>query len=78
MERQTPEEEADWPTEEEEEEGGDPNEPSHADYDLSEAAGYGARDYREGQTFPSQRLIVLFTVLLIFALAAPFIIRLLR
>jgi len=76
VEGQRSEGEVDW--EEDDEEGWDPNEPSHPDYDLSEAAGYGARDYREGQTFPSQRLIVLFTVLLIFALAAPFIIRLLR
>ena len=76
MEGQRSEGEVDW--EEDDEEGWDPNEPSHPDYDLSEAAGYGARDYRERQAFPSQALVVLFAVLLIFALSAPFIVRLLR
>ncbi len=83
MERQAPEDEEDWPEDEadwpdEAEEGWDPNDPSHPDHDLSEAAGYGARDYRDGQMFPSQTFVVIVSLLLLAALAAPFILRLLR
>jgi hypothetical protein len=64
--------------EEEEEEEWDPNDPSHPDHDLSEAAGYGARDYHESQAFPPPALVYVVSLLLVAAMLAPLIMRFLR
>jgi hypothetical protein len=63
------------PEEDQEEEEWDPNRPEDADYDLSEAAGYGG--YDSGRQFPSRTLIVIVSVVLVLVLLAPFLLRLL-
>jgi len=53
----------------------DPNDPSHPDYDLSEAAGYGRWEpLEQGQSW-RQRVIVAVTILLLMALLVPVLIR---
>jgi hypothetical protein len=53
----------------------DPNDPSHPDYDLSEAAGYGGWEpLEQGQSW-RQRIIVIVAILLLMALLVPVLIR---
>ena len=53
----------------------DPNDPSHPDYDLSEAAGYGRWEpLGQGQS-RLQRIVVTVTILLLAALLVPVLIR---
>ena len=53
----------------------DPNDPSHPDYDLSEAAGYGRWEPLEQGQSRRQRVIVAVTILLLMALLVPVLIR---
>jgi len=53
----------------------DPNDPSHPDYDLSEAAGYGRWEPLEQGQSRWQRIIVAVTILLLAALLVPVMIR---
>ena len=53
----------------------DPNDPSHPDYDLSEAAGYGRWEPLEQGHSRRQRIIVAVTILLLAALLVPVLIR---
>ena len=53
----------------------DPNDPSHPDYDLSEAAGYGRWEPLEQGQSRRQRIFVAVTVLLLAALLVPVLIR---
>jgi len=53
----------------------DPNDPSHPDYDLSEAAGYGRWEPLEEGQSRRQRIFVAVTVLLLAALLVPVLIR---
>ena len=53
----------------------DPNDPSHPDYDLSEAAGYGRWEPLEQGQSRRQRIIVVVTILLLAALVVPVLIR---
>ena len=53
----------------------DPNDPSHPDYDLSEAAGYGRWEPLEQGQSRRQRIIVAVTILLLAALLVPVLIR---
>ena len=70
----------DWPDEPEEgwddEEEWDPNLPDDPDHDLSEAAGYAG--YDSSRQFPSRRLVVIVSLILVAALLAPFVLRLMR
>jgi hypothetical protein len=53
----------------------DPNDPSHPDYDLSEATGYGRWEPLEQGQSRRQRIIVAVTILLLAALLVPVLIR---
>ena len=53
----------------------DPNDPSHPDYDLSEAAGYGRWEPLEQGQSRRQRIVVAVTILLLTALLVPVLIR---
>ena len=53
----------------------DPNDPSHPDYDLSDAAGYGRWEPPEQGQSRRQRIIVAVTILLLAALLVPVLIR---
>ena len=53
----------------------DPNDPSHPDYDLSEAAGYGRWEPLERWQSQRRRIIVVVCILLLMALLAPVLIR---
>jgi len=53
----------------------DPNDPSHPDYDLSDAAGYGRWEPLEQGQSRRQRIIFAVTVLLLMALLVPVLIR---
>ena len=53
----------------------DPNDPSHPDYDLSEAAGYGRWEPLEQGQSRRQRIIVAVTILILVALLVPVLIR---
>ena len=53
----------------------DPNDPSHPDYDLSEAAGYGRWEPLEQGQSRLQRIVVTVTILLLAALLVPVLIR---
>ena len=53
----------------------DPNDPSHPDYDLSEAAGYGRWEPLEQGQSRRQRIVVAVTILLLVALLVPVLIR---
>ena len=48
----------------------DPNDPTHPDFDLSEA-GYSGVEPEKGPWHPSRALIVAVTILLLVALIAP-------
>jgi hypothetical protein len=58
-----------------EEEEWDPNRPEDPDYDLSESAGYAG--YDSSRQFPSRTLIVIVSLILVAALLAPFLLRML-
>ena len=73
MEREDWREEPDDTSDEEE---WDPNRLDDPDYDLSEAAGYTGYDSR--REFPSRTLVVIVSLVLVAALLAPFLLRLLR
>jgi hypothetical protein len=49
----------------------DPNDPSHPDYDLSEAAGYGRWEPLEQWQSRRQQIIIAVAVLLVAALLIP-------
>jgi len=69
----------DWreePEDTSDEEGWDPTHPGDPDFDLSEAAGYAGYDSR--REFPSRTLVVIVSLILVAALLAPFVLRLLR
>jgi hypothetical protein len=70
-----PDDESKW-SEEDEEEEWDPTHPDDPDFDLSEAAGYAG--YDSSRQFPSRTLVVIVSVLLVAAMLAPFVLRLLR
>ena len=53
----------------------DPNDPSHPDYDLSDAAGYGRWEPLEQGQSRRQRIVVAVTILLLAALLVPVLIR---
>lgn len=53
----------------------DPNDPSHPDFDLSEAAGYGRWEPLEQGQSRRQRIVVAVTILLLAALLVPVLIR---
>lgn len=53
----------------------DPNDPSHPDYDLSEAAGYGRWEPLEEGQSRRRQIIVAVTILLLAALLVPVLIR---
>ena len=53
----------------------DPNDPSHPDYDLSDAAGYGRWEPMEQGQSRRQRIIVAVTILLLIAVLVPVVIR---
>ena len=53
----------------------DPNDPSHPDYDLSDAAGYGRWEPLERGQSRRQRVIFAVTILLLMALLVPVLIR---
>ncbi|MGQ9572750.1 MAG: hypothetical protein ACUVV3_06140 [Dehalococcoidia bacterium] len=55
----------------------DPNDPRHPDYDLSEAAGYGAWEPAEQPNPWLRRMLVLLAVLAILGMTLPLLIRLL-
>lgn len=54
----------------------DPNLPDDPDYDLSEAAGYAG--YDSSREFPSRALVVIVSLILVAALLAPFLLRIVR
>ena len=69
----------DWreePEDASDEEEWDPNRADDPDYDLSEAAGYAG--YDSSRQFPSRGLIVVVSLILVAALLALFLLRLLR
>ena len=53
----------------------DPNDPSHPDYDLSDAAGYGRWEPLEQGQSRRQRILVIVAFLLLMALLVPVLIR---
>ena len=53
----------------------DPNEPSHPDYDLSDAAGYGRWEPLEQGQSRRQRIIVVVAILLLLAILLPLLVR---
>lgn len=53
----------------------DPNDPSHPDYDLSEAAGYGLWEPLERWQSWRRRIIVGVAILLLMALLVPLLVR---
>jgi hypothetical protein len=53
----------------------DPNDPSHPDYDLSDAAGYGRWEPLEQGHTRRQRIIAVVAILLIAALVVPVLVR---
>ena len=55
----------------------DPNDPSHPDYDLSEAAGYGRWEPLEQGQSRRQRIVIAVAILLLAAFLVPVLIRLL-
>jgi hypothetical protein len=73
VERESCEEE---PEEGWDEEEWDPNRPEDPDYDLSEGAGYAG--YDSSRQFPSRTLVVIVSLILLAALLAPFLLRLMR
>jgi len=74
-------EEQDEPQEEESLEGEwelDPNDPTHPDYDLSEAAGYARWEPSPKPLLSRRGVVLLVTVLVIAALVVPVILQALR
>ena len=63
------------PEEDEDEEEWDPTRPEDPDYDLSESSGYAG--YDSSRQFPSRTLVVIVSLILLAALLAPFLLRLL-
>ena len=55
----------------------DPNDPRHPDYDLSEAAGYGAWEPTEKPSHWLRRTLVVLSLLVILGMLLPALIRLL-
>ena len=55
----------------------DPTDPRHPDYDLSEAAGYGAREPAEKPSPWLRRALVVLSLLAILGMLLPTLIRLL-
>ena len=55
----------------------DPTDPRHPDYDLSEAAGYGAREPAEKPSPWLRRMLVVLSLLAILGMLLPALIRLL-
>ena len=53
----------------------DPNDPSHPDYDLSDAAGYGRWEPLEQGQSRRQRILIIVAFLLLMALLVPVLIR---
>jgi hypothetical protein len=53
----------------------DPNDPSHPDYDLSEAAGYGGWEPMEQWQSRRQRIVVVVAILVLIALLVPVLVR---
>jgi hypothetical protein len=53
----------------------DPNDPSHPDYDLSEAAGYGRWEPLEQGQSRRQRILVIVAFLLVAAIVLPLLVR---
>ena len=53
----------------------DPNDPSHPDYDLSDAAGYGQWEPLEQGQSRRQRIIVVVAILLLLAILLPLLVR---
>ncbi len=53
----------------------DPNDPSHPDYDLSDAAGYGRWEPLEQGQSRRQRIIVAVALLLLGAILLPLLVR---
>ena len=53
----------------------DPNDPSHPDYDLSDAAGYGRWEPLEQGQSRRQRIIVVVAILLLLAILLPLLVR---
>ena len=81
MSRWQGDEEEGLPEDEEEELEGewelDPNDPTHPDYDLSEAAGYGGWEPAPKPIFLRRGVILIVTLLVIIGLMVPFVWRLL-
>ena len=55
----------------------DPTDPSHPDFDLSEASPYSDYQQRRGLLPPPQWLIVLVSIIVLLALFSPFCARIL-
>ena len=55
----------------------DPSDPGHPDYDLSEAAGYGAREPGEKPSPWLRRILVILSILVILGMLLPALIRIL-
>jgi len=55
----------------------DPTDPSHPDYDLSEAAGYGAWEPTEKRSSWLRRVLVVVSILIILGMLLPALIRIL-
>jgi len=53
----------------------DPNDPSHPDYDLSDAAGYGRWEPLEQGQSRRQRILVAVSILLLAAIVLPLLVR---
>lgn len=53
----------------------DPNDPSHPDYDLSVAAGYGEWEPSRKSIFLRRGMVLLLSLLVIFGLMLPLLIR---
>jgi len=53
----------------------DPNDPSHPDYDLSDAAGYGRWEPLEQGQSRRQRILVIVAFLLLMAILLPLLVR---
>ena len=55
----------------------DPTDPSHPDYDLSEAAGYGTWEPTEKRSPWLRRVLVVVSILIILGMLLPALIRIL-
>ncbi|MEX0785200.1 MAG: hypothetical protein WD939_01045 [Dehalococcoidia bacterium] len=53
----------------------DPNDPSHPDYDLSVAAGYGEWEPSRTSIFLRRGMVLLLSLLVIFGLIIPVLVR---